>query len=64
MPDDEADLRSPSGSASPDPGVRARRGVERLSEAECMELLASVEVGRLVYDSPVWAHSAAGRVHD
>ena len=51
MPDDEADLRSPSGSASPDPGVRARRVVERLSAAECMELLSSVGLGRLVYDS-------------
>jgi nitroimidazol reductase NimA-like FMN-containing flavoprotein (pyridoxamine 5'-phosphate oxidase superfamily) len=51
MPDDEADLGSPSGSASPDPGARARRVVERLGEAECMELLASVGVGRLVYDS-------------
>ena len=52
MPDDdEADLRSPSGSASPDPGVRARRVVEHLSAAECMELLASVGLGRLVYDS-------------
>jgi nitroimidazol reductase NimA-like FMN-containing flavoprotein (pyridoxamine 5'-phosphate oxidase superfamily) len=51
MPDDEADLRSPSGSASPDPGARPRRVVERLSEAECMELLASVGLGRLVYDS-------------
>jgi nitroimidazol reductase NimA-like FMN-containing flavoprotein (pyridoxamine 5'-phosphate oxidase superfamily) len=51
MPDDEADLGSRSGSASPDPGARARRVVERLGEAECMELLASVGVGRLVYDS-------------
>jgi nitroimidazol reductase NimA-like FMN-containing flavoprotein (pyridoxamine 5'-phosphate oxidase superfamily) len=37
MPDDEAD--------------HARRVVERLSAAECMELLASVGLGRLVYDS-------------
>ena len=51
MPDNEADLRSPSGSASPDPGMRARHVVERLNEAECMELLASVGLGRLVYDS-------------
>ena len=53
MQDDEADLSSPSGTASPDPGVGARRVAERLSEAECMELLASagVGVGRLVYNS-------------
>ena len=51
MPDDEAGLRSPGGSASPDRGARARRVVERLGEAECMELLASERVGRLVYDS-------------
>ena len=40
MADEEADLGSPSGSASPDPGVGARRVAEILSEAECMELLA------------------------
>jgi nitroimidazol reductase NimA-like FMN-containing flavoprotein (pyridoxamine 5'-phosphate oxidase superfamily) len=51
MPDDEADLGSPSASAPPDPGAPARRVVERLDEAECMELLASQKVGRLVYDS-------------
>jgi uncharacterized protein len=51
MPDDEADLGSPSGSPLPDPGVRARRVVERLGEAECMELLANGRVGRLVYNS-------------
>jgi hypothetical protein len=48
MPDDEADLSSPSGSAAPDPGVRARRVLEPLSEAECMQLLANGGVGRLV----------------
>jgi hypothetical protein len=53
MADEEADLSSPRGSASPDPGVGARRVSEILSEAECMELLASasVGVGRLVYNS-------------
>jgi nitroimidazol reductase NimA-like FMN-containing flavoprotein (pyridoxamine 5'-phosphate oxidase superfamily) len=44
MPDDEADLNSPSGSASPGPG--------RMSEAESMELLASGGLGRLVYNGP------------
>jgi hypothetical protein len=53
MADEEAGLSSPSGSASPGPGVGARRVAEILSEAECMELLASegVGVGRLVYNS-------------
>jgi hypothetical protein len=53
MADEEADHSSPSGSASPDPGVGARRWTKNLSEAECMELLASarVGVGRLVYTS-------------
>ena len=51
MPDDEADLNSSSGSGSPSRAVGARRVVERLSEAECMELLASGGLGRLVYTS-------------
>ena len=51
MPDDEADPGPPSGAASPSPGTRARRVVERLGAAECLELLASVAMGRLVYDS-------------
>jgi hypothetical protein len=51
MPDDEADRNSPSDTDSPGPGVDARRVVERLSEAECMELLASGRLGRLVYTS-------------
>ena len=51
MPDDEADLNSPSGAASPGPGLDARRALERLSDAECMELLASERLGRLVYTS-------------
>lgn len=44
MPDDEADLNSSGGSASPGP--------ERMSEAESMELLASGGLGRLVYNGP------------
>jgi nitroimidazol reductase NimA-like FMN-containing flavoprotein (pyridoxamine 5'-phosphate oxidase superfamily) len=48
MPDDEADLGSPSG---PSPEVSARRVLEYLSDAECMQLLASGGVGRLVYSS-------------
>jgi hypothetical protein len=51
MPDDEADLSSARGSASPDPGVRARRVLERLGEAECMELLADGGMARLVFSS-------------
>ena len=51
MPDNEADLSSPSGSASPGPGVSAWRVADRLSEAECMELLADGGVGRLVFTS-------------
>jgi hypothetical protein len=51
MPDAEADFSSPSGSGSPDPGVNARRVLERLGEAECMELLANGGIGRLVFNS-------------
>ena len=51
MPDDEPDLSSPSGSASPDPGASAWRVLEPLSKAECMQLLANGGVGRLVYNS-------------
>jgi len=51
MPDDEADLSSPSGSASSGPGMSARRVLEPLSEAECMQLLANGGLGRLVYNS-------------
>jgi Pyridoxamine 5'-phosphate oxidase len=50
MPDDGADL-SPASAASPDPGASARRVLERLSEAECMELLADGGMGRLVFNS-------------
>jgi hypothetical protein len=51
MPDNRADLSSPGGSASPGSGVSARRVVERLDEAECMDLLRSGTIGRLVYTS-------------
>ena len=51
MPDDEADLSSSSGSASPDAGVNARRVVARLGEDECLQLLADGGVGRLVFTS-------------
>ena len=47
MADDEADPTS----ASPDSGAADRRVLERLSDAECMELLASGGLGRLVYTS-------------
>jgi nitroimidazol reductase NimA-like FMN-containing flavoprotein (pyridoxamine 5'-phosphate oxidase superfamily) len=50
MPDDNADLSSP-GSASPGAGVSARRVVERLDEAACMELLSTERIGRLIYNS-------------
>lgn len=51
MPDDKADLSAPGGSASPGPGMGARRVVELLGDAECWELLASGGLGRLVYSS-------------
>src|ERR1700685_1684804 len=51
MPDEEADLSSPSGSSSPAHGASDRRVLEPLSEAECMRLLASGGLGRLVYNS-------------
>jgi nitroimidazol reductase NimA-like FMN-containing flavoprotein (pyridoxamine 5'-phosphate oxidase superfamily) len=51
MSDDKADLSSPGGSASPGQGVGARRAVELLGEAECWDLLASGDLGRLVYSS-------------
>jgi Pyridoxamine 5'-phosphate oxidase len=44
MPDDETDLYSSSGSASPGPG--------RISDDEAMELLASGGLARLVYNGP------------
>jgi hypothetical protein len=51
MPDDVADLGSPSGSASSGPGQKAWRVLEPLSEAECLQLLATGGLGRLVYNS-------------
>ena len=51
MPDDQADLSSSPGSASPGSGLGARRVVERLDETECMELLSTAKIGRLVYNS-------------
>jgi Pyridoxamine 5'-phosphate oxidase len=51
MPNEKADRGSPSGTAPPDPGASARRVLERLSAAECMELLVDAAVGRLVYTS-------------
>jgi nitroimidazol reductase NimA-like FMN-containing flavoprotein (pyridoxamine 5'-phosphate oxidase superfamily) len=51
MPDDEADLGSPSGSALPGPGAGARRVLELLGEAEVLKLLANGGLGRLVYTS-------------
>ena len=51
MPDDQADLISPGGSAPPGPGAGAGRVVELLDEAECFELLANGRLGRLVYNS-------------
>src|SRR5690242_10164833 len=41
MPDDNADLSSPSGSASPGAETGGRRVVERLDEASCTELLSA-----------------------
>ena len=51
MPDEKADPGSASGPAPPDPGASTWRVLERLTEAECMELLANGGVGRLVYTS-------------
>lgn len=51
MPDDKVGLSPPGGAASPGSGGRARRVVERMDEAECMELLSAGRIGRLVYDS-------------
>jgi pyridoxamine 5'-phosphate oxidase-like protein len=52
MPDNEADLDPPSGSASPGPGAEAWSVAERVSEAEAMDLLASGGLARLVYNGP------------
>ena len=50
MPDDDADLSSPGGS-SPGREMAARRVVERLDEAACMELLGTGRIARLIYNS-------------
>jgi nitroimidazol reductase NimA-like FMN-containing flavoprotein (pyridoxamine 5'-phosphate oxidase superfamily) len=47
----KADLSSPSGSASPGAEGSARRVVERLDEAACLELLGTGTIGRLIYNS-------------
>jgi pyridoxamine 5'-phosphate oxidase-like protein len=49
MPDENANLGSPGGSASP--GANTRRVLVPLSEADSLELLAGVGLGRLVYSS-------------
>ena len=51
MPDNKADLSSPGGSASPGAGAGTRSVVERLDEAECMDLLSTARIGRLIYNS-------------
>jgi nitroimidazol reductase NimA-like FMN-containing flavoprotein (pyridoxamine 5'-phosphate oxidase superfamily) len=51
MPDNKADLSSPGGSASPGSGAGTRSVVERLDEAECMDLLSTGRIGRLIYNS-------------
>ena len=51
MRDEKANLSSPSGSASPDPGANIWRVLARLTEAESLELLAHGGLGRLVYNS-------------
>ena len=51
MPDNEADLSSPSGPDSGDSRVSARRMLEPLGQAESMELLADGGLGRLVFTS-------------
>lgn len=51
MRDNKADLSSPGGSASSGSGADARSVVERLDESECMELLSTQRIGRLIYNS-------------
>jgi nitroimidazol reductase NimA-like FMN-containing flavoprotein (pyridoxamine 5'-phosphate oxidase superfamily) len=51
MPEDDAGPNAASGAASPGAGTGARRVLDRLSEADCMGLLADGGVGRLVYTS-------------
>ena len=47
----KADLSSPTDPAPPRSGASARSVVERLDEAECMELLSTTRIGRLIYNS-------------
>ena len=51
MPDDKTDPSSASGPGPSGPGAITWRVLEPLSEAECLALLASGGVGRLVYTS-------------
>jgi Pyridoxamine 5'-phosphate oxidase len=51
MPDENANLDSPGDPASPGLGANTRRALMPLSEAESLELLAGVGLGRLVYSS-------------
>jgi nitroimidazol reductase NimA-like FMN-containing flavoprotein (pyridoxamine 5'-phosphate oxidase superfamily) len=66
MPDNKADPSSPSGSASPGSGASARRVVERLDEAECMELLSTGRIGRLIYNGRYGAVALPSeyKIHD
>jgi Pyridoxamine 5'-phosphate oxidase len=57
MSDDNADLSPPGGPASPVPGMGGWRELERLSEGECLELLANGSLGRLIYTSR-YGHTA------
>ena len=47
----KADLSSPTSPAPPGSGDSARSVVERLEEAECLELLSTARIGRLIYNS-------------
>jgi nitroimidazol reductase NimA-like FMN-containing flavoprotein (pyridoxamine 5'-phosphate oxidase superfamily) len=51
MPDNKADLSSPGGSASPGSEAGTGSVVERLDEAQCMDLLSTGRIGRLIYNS-------------
>jgi Pyridoxamine 5'-phosphate oxidase len=50
MPDNKADLGSPGGSASPGSEAGTGSVVEPLDEAECMDLLSTGRIGRLIYN--------------
>ena len=47
----KADLSSPTGPAPPGSGASSHSVVERLDEAECMKLLSTARIGRLIYNS-------------